>query len=428
MYKRDTAMNDNAYFSALSQALQRADVARPALVIDKQRLDHNIDHLLDIINQGFAYRIVAKSLPSVPLLDYLMRRTGTNRLMCFHLPFMMQLVEQFPAADILLGKPMPVAAAQRFYQWHQGRAESLCFDPDMQLQWLIDGPERLAQYEALARSLNTTLRISLEIDVGLHRGGFHCDEHFDHAVQQITASEHLQLAGLMGYEAHITKIPGWLGGPEKALAQVQSSYQGFCERITQLLGEQALDNLCLNTGGSTTYPLYQNPSLQNELSVASALVKPTDFDVDTLEHHSPAAFIATPVLKRFSQPEIPMAPGISSVLRRLGLLRREACFIYGGNWLASPCYPEEAKRSSVLGHSSNQEMYELPDHCPLAMDDFMFFRPSQSEAVLLQFGELAVYDDGAIDEWWPVLSYPPSEHPAPAAPKFAQRPTATEKG
>lgn len=418
-------MSEQAYFSALSAALQQANVARPTLVIDKQRLDHNIDQMLDILNRGFAYRIVAKSLPSVPLLDYLMRRTGSNRLMCFHLPFMMQLVEHFPAADILLGKPMPVAAAERFYRWYQDHAEFLCFDPELQLQWLIDTPERLQQYQALAQRLNLRLRVSLEIDVGLHRGGFQCGQTFQQALQQIHHSEQLILAGLMGYEAHISKIPGWLGGMEKALAASQESYQDFCEQLIAEFGPQALDDLCLNTGGSTTYSLYDQAGPQNELSVASALLKPTDFDLATLEQHQPAAFIATPVLKRFSQPEIPMAGKLSSLLRAVGLIKRQACFIYGGNWLASPCYPADAKRSFVLGHSSNQEMYELSHDCGLDVDDFFYFRPSQSEAVLLQFGELAVFDGHSICQWWPVLDYPKAEHPAPA-PRYAQ--PATEKG
>jgi D-serine deaminase-like pyridoxal phosphate-dependent protein len=40
----------------------------------------------------------------------------------------------------------------------------------------------------------------------------------------------------------------------------------------------------------------------------------------------------------------------------------------------------------------------------LTEDDWVFFRPSQSEAVFLQFGDIAVYDQGEIVERWPVLS------------------------
>lgn len=397
------------YFQNLSQALQQAHIHLPTLIIDKERLDFNIEQLMNSVNQGFSYRIVAKSLPSIPFIQYLMRKTGTNRLMSFHLPFLMQLVEQIPSADILMGKPMPVEAARLFYRWFKEHPETLHFAPDVQLQWLIDTPERLAQYSALAQQLGILIRVNLEIDVGLHRGGFKPDEHFSNALRLIDISKHLQLGGIMGYEAHITRLPNALGGAKLALKATRQRYAQFVERIKNVLGEHVLDSLCLNTGGSSTYALHEQETIAaNEIATASALVKPTDFDVFSLAHHKPAAFIATPVLKRIHHPEIPESPILSALLRLIGQLPKEGCFIYGGNWLANPCYPENAKTNSVFGRSSNQEFYELPSKCTLKPDDYMFFRPTQSEAILLQFGDLALYENGHISEWWPVFNYPHS--------------------
>ncbi|WP_430459449.1 DSD1 family PLP-dependent enzyme [Thalassolituus sp. LLYu03] len=404
------------YFRNLSTALQQASICTPTLVIDKERLDRNIDQLINVLNRGFDYRIVAKSLPSIPLLQYIMRRTGTQRLMSFHLPFLMHLVENIPAADILLGKPMPVTAARRFYQWHATQTTSCCFAPELQLQWLIDTPERLKQYDTLAQSLNVRMRINLEIDIGLHRGGFHPDDTFVQTLKAIEASPWLSLSGLMGYEAHISKIPDLFGGHEKAFEQAQNTYDRCVGLIRDTLGNDAMEGLCLNTGGSSTYPLYDGDNLHvvNELATASALVKPTDFDVFTLDHHQPAAFIAAPILKVVTNPELPMAPRLSGFLRMLGRLPHKAAFIYGGNWLSQPCYPEDSKRAAILGHSSNQELYELPAASKLGTDDYLFFRPSQSESVFLQFGNIAVYDQGRITDWWPVFSYP-SDFEASAA-------------
>lgn len=398
----------DVYFQNLSHALQQAGTCTPTLVIDKERLDRNIDQLINVLNRGFDYRIVAKSLPSIPLLQYIMRRTGTHRLMTFHLPFLMHLVEHLPAADILLGKPMPVAAARRFYQWHSAQTASMCFSPEMQLQWLIDNNDRLKQYELLAQGLNTKMRISLEIDVGLHRGGYKPGDEFAEALRIIASSPWLSLAGLMGYEAHISKIPAALGGHEKAFNEAQATYASFVDQVREHLGKSAVEGLCLNTGGSSTYPLYddENLGVVNELATASALVKPTDFDVFTLEHHQPACFIATPVLKVVERPEIPMAPLLSSFMRLLRQLPARGAYLYGGNWLASPCYPEGSEQTSFLGKSSNQELYSLPADSSIKQDDFFFFRPTQSEAVFLQFGNIAVYEHGRISDWWPAFRYP----------------------
>lgn len=64
---------------------------------------------------------------------------------------------------------MPVAAALNFYRQ---LAHHLDFDPDRQVTWLIDSQQRLMQYGELAKALGRPLRIALEIDVGLERGGF----------------------------------------------------------------------------------------------------------------------------------------------------------------------------------------------------------------------------------------------------------------
>lgn len=389
-----------SYFKAVQSALNQAGIAHPVLIIDKARLDHNIECLKRTLAQGFDYRIVAKSLPCIPLLQYIMASTQTNRLMCFHLPFLKHVTQQLPASDVLIGKPMPVEGVRQFYYGH---AKTSTFNPDAQLQWLVDSERRLLEYEALANKLKRVLQINLEVDVGLHRGGFGDMAEFKRSLERIKQSEYLKLSGLMGYEAHITKIPSVLGGPKKAERQAKESYQNFIECIQQCFGE--LPDLCLNMGGSTTYPLYQSGDACNELATASALVKPSDFDVYTLAQHEAAAFIATPILKRVEKPELPMAKGLSRVMRALGLLPDKACFIYGGNWLAKPCYPDKSKRVDLFGASSNQEMYSLHDDA-LGENDFMFFRPTQSEAVFLQFGQLAVYDNGTITERWPVFSYP----------------------
>lgn len=402
-----TAAND-AYFQELGQVLKQHGAHYPTLVVDKQKLDHNIDLLMKTINQGFHYRIVAKSLPSIPLLQYIMKRTGSNRLMSFHLPFLQSIARHMPSADVLMGKPMPVAGVKHFYQWCQ-QQRNVCFNPARQLQWLVDSLERLQDYRQFAEQQQLHLRINLEIDVGLHRGGFQQPELFVQALERIQQSPNLELSGLMGYEAHVTKIPGILGGPNAAFDKAMEAYRLFVDLVRQTLGPNSLDGLCLNAGGSTTYPLYQHPGLINEIATASALVKPTDFDVYTLDQHEPAAFIATPILKDVRNPAIPMASALSSVLRMTGQLPRRACFIYGGNWLAQPCYPQNSKRANILGHSSNQELYEIPASSPLKREDFFFFRPTQSESVFLQFGDIAVYDQGNIGQHWPVFSYPSEE-------------------
>ncbi len=391
----------NAYFRNLQQAVRSAGLARPTLVIDRERLDHNLQTLLTTLDGQYAYRIVAKSLPSIPLLAHLMEAGNTRRLMVFHQPFLNQVAEQLPQSDVLLGKPMPVAGAEKFYRdWAAG---SRAMDPARQIQWLIDTPERLSQYHQLARQTGQRLRISLEIDIGLHRGGFPNPSALDPVLAEIESSDHLELAGFMGYEPHIAKAPGpasW--HRDRAMSQ----YRAFVEHAEAQLG-RSLRDLTLNTGGSSTYTLYPHATnvIANEIAAGSALVKPTDFDLPNLAHHQPAAFIATPVLK-VTDTEIPAAPGLAALMALWNPNRSKAVFIYGGYWKARPVSPPGLSPNPVYGRSTNQEMLNASSGNTLIPDDRVFLRPTQSEKVLLNFGSLAVFStrSGAVTGFWPVLT------------------------
>ena len=69
--------------------------------------------------------------------------------MLFHQPFINQVATAFPDTDILLGKPMPVGAAANFY----GALGPGDFNPERQLRWLLDTPERLVEYRELATGI-----------------------------------------------------------------------------------------------------------------------------------------------------------------------------------------------------------------------------------------------------------------------------------
>lgn len=402
---RPTALGGphNAYFRALSDAAVQHDRFRPLLIVDQQRLMANLDTLTQRLAGQYQYRIVAKSLPSVELLEAIMARAGTNRLMVFHQPFLNRVAQRLPQADVLLGKPMPVQAARQFYRQLAATGDPQ-FEPARQLQWLIDSPQRLAQYQQLAEDLGQPLRINLEIDIGLHRGGLQDLDMLAQMLRHIEQSPRLTFSGFMGYEPHIAKAPG---SAEWLRDQAMARYQAFVDQAEQTLGRSIRD-LTLNTGGSTTYALYRDQHQRitpNELAAGSALVKPTDFDLPTLADHQPAAFIATPVLKVSDRVQIPGAPGLGQLMAWWNPNRARTVFIYGGYWKAVPESPRGLSPNPVYGRSTNQEMLNGSADLTLRPDDWVFLRPTQSEQVFLQFEDLACYDaeQRRLTQHWSVL-------------------------
>jgi D-serine deaminase-like pyridoxal phosphate-dependent protein len=401
LHPRDRGAPHAAYFSQLAAALRSAGIATPTLVIDHERLMTNAAQIMRNIGARMQLRLVAKSLPCLPLLDLLATAMHTQRLMVFNLAYLQQLAAQRPAHDLLLGKPLPVAAAARFYD-DLKRGD---FDPARQLQWLVDSPQRMAQYRNLARQRQLDLRVNIEIDVGLHRGGAASAEMLQQMLEIMRAEPRMQWAGMMGYDAHIAKVPDLPGVRANALADAQAIYRAYAAQAARVLhGDKTVRGLTLNAAGSPTYRLHDGSGAANEIALGSALVKPVDFDTELLADLAPAAFIATPVLKAQSRFEMPNgAEWIGRAARGWDINQARAYFIYGGNWLADPVSPPGMAPSGLYGTSSNQQLLLGSGAQLLQVDDFVFFRPRQSESVLQQFGDIAVIESGRITQRWPVM-------------------------
>jgi len=397
---RDQGGAHNDYFSGLGKALQDAGLVRPVLVLDYARLLHNAEQVRKNLLEGperLPARLVVKSLPAPAFMDLLMQVLQTQRLMVFNMPMLDQVLKLYPDADILFGKPMPVAAVR---QWLYTEANR---DKLPQVQWLVDSPGRLLEYAGLAGSLRKTLRISLEIDVGLHRGGFATPEEVKAALEAAKAQPMLEVSGLMGYEAHVGKLPTVFNMQEKAWDACQKMYKD----CVQVLRESGLspEKMTLNSGGSLTYARHGVSTAANDISLGSAFVMPSDFDKPSLQEHQAACFIATPLLKTVNPALMPGLEWSDGLRRWWDPNAGRGYFIHGGHWLADPVSPPGLALSGIYGQSSNQELYLGSGSVSLLPDDFVFFRPRQSEAVFLQFGDIAVYnaEKGVIEANWPVF-------------------------
>jgi len=367
-------MSDAAYFEGLGAALARHGVCHPVVVVDLARFGANLAEARRLIPAGLAARIVAKSLPAPELIRRACSALGTRALMTFSDDMLVRLLDEMPGMTHLMGKPLPVTAARRVLAERPEAAEAV--------DWLIDTEQRMDQYGALARDMGLELRVSLEIDVGLHRGGFAPDR-----LGALPDGLPLRITGVMGYEPHLAKLPGWLAGRERARVDAAlEAGAGFAR--TQCAVP------VINSGGSLTFSRYAGHPAVSEVSLGSVLVKPSDFDIEATESFQPAAFVATPVLKYM--PGNPL-PALGNFRSWLGRGHQAQIAVWGGYWKGAPVHPEGYKVSRAFGHSSNQEVWSGPVLDSNPVDGFAFLRPSQSEAVLAELGPIAgIGADGSL--------------------------------
>ncbi len=393
-------MSSQQQFQAYQEALKTTGRSIPRLIIDLDILDRNITSLLKMVAPEMPLRLVVKSLPSIGLINYLRTHLRTDRLMIFHQPFLSAISDHLAktpseGADILLGKPMPVDTAAYFYRQ---AAPTEAFNPYTQVQWLVDTVERIREYLNLADQLGCghavpALNLNLEIDIGLHRGGFSDLGQLNTALKLLAAHRKaLRLSGLMGYDPHLVKIPRLLRSRKKLQKAANTFYQDCKALIQNDYPDLWHEGLTFNGAGSPTLALHQQESPLSEVAAGSALVKPTTFDIPTLSHMDPACFIATPVLKRFNQTRI---PGLEFLPNN-----KPSCFIYGGFWKATYHFPKGSQENKLFGASTNQSLVDLPKGSKVSIGDYIFLRPQQSEFVMLQFGDiLAIRGNKVVDEW-----------------------------
>lgn len=403
---RDLSGPKDAYFDDMRAAVADAGIGKPTLIIDKQRLLTNIDMVTSHIPTAMALRIAQKSVPSMGLLNTILSRAKTNRLMVFNKDYLQTLSLNETYHHILLGKPLPIMAARNFYSFIENRTSNPETVGD--IEWLIDTPQRLEEYTDLADAQTIPMKLNIELDVGMHRGGVTDLTVLAEMLKRIKDHPQLTFKGYMGYEKHIVYAMGGESGREKTKNACWSSYRQAVDVAKEVLGSDFDPaTATLNGGGSATYRLYEDTDTINDICLGSAFVMPSHFDYDTLAEHVPAAYITTPVLKQSDSLNLPGGGMLNDILMAWDPNKRQSFFHYGGRWLADPVYPKGIIHNKLYGHSSNQEGVLGSKNIDLKPNDHIIFRPQESENVFLQFGDIAVFEDGKITEFWPVLQTAP---------------------
>ena len=398
----------NDYFAALNRELKTNGIALPCIIIDLDRVDHNIHQMNSILKAPLHYRIVTKSLPSIELVDYVMKKTNTNKLMEFHQPYLSLIIKKFGYnLDILLGKPFPIQSVQEFYNDFPKSEYSKLTDS---VQWLIDNKQRLSEYLSFARNNSLKLKVNIEIDVGLHRGGLKTVEELNELLSIIQKNkDNLEFTGFMGYDGHLLHIPVFIGSKEKAVRkefeQIMKRYKKFVDYANNTYPELFKKKLTFNSGGSSTYVLYNSSYVVNDIAAGSCVVKPSTFDFFTLKKHLPAIFIAAPILKKINSYEVPFLERFKWLIEWWDPNCRQTYYTYGGGWNEVVEAPEGVVVNALTASPPNENL--LPNQSmlngslstKLEVGDFVFYRPKQGDAIF-QFRDIIVIRNGKIIASW----------------------------
>jgi D-serine deaminase-like pyridoxal phosphate-dependent protein len=407
---RNRGKAHDGYFAAINDLLKQMTDGTPRIFCDLDRLDRNIARVMENTGSPERLRIVVKSLPCMSLIKYIMDKTGTKKLMCIHVPFIPAILDELGYdVDILMGKPVSVKTAENFFQ-NIGQKEKAA----RTIQWLVDTPERLLEYRDMAERIGHTIRVNIELNIGLNRGGVDCVEML-HEMMEIIRSNPgtLNFTGFMGYEGHVPHVPalsGKIPAIEKELKKTMDRYHEYCLYASEHFGEIYSKASTFNTGGSGTVRFYHEQFPEKEIATGGAFLRPACYPEVSMEGFVPALFIAAPVIKKPGPVRIPFVEFITPFLTWWNPNLKQSFCIYGGIWAGQFISPPGIDPLKMLNDPPNQNMLpnqtllSISDSAPLSVGDYIFYWPQQSDA-MFQFHTCITIREGAITGEWKTFPF-----------------------
>ncbi len=372
-----------------------AELSKPFAFVDLERFDANARAVLRRAGEK-PVRIATKSVRCTALLRRLLAADPRFQgLMAYTADEAAWLAAQ-GFDDILIGYPC-METAHLSAAAQQVRAGKT-------IRFMADLPEHLDRLEAVAQSTGTRLSVCVDIDLssqfpGLYFGVYRSALRdtaglaifLDHLQKK---APHLDLQGLMGYEAQIAGVGDAVKGqgPKNlAVRFLKSRSRTEVARkraaCVSLIRERGWALPLVNAGGTGSLESSSTEAAVTEVTAGSAFYAPHLFDHYLGFRHFPAAGFALAVTR------LP-APGLATCL--------------GGGYVASgetgpgkaplPYLPEGL---SLLPHEMAGEVQtplRLPDGLRLQPGDPVFFRHAKAGELCEHFPRLHLLSpDGSLE-------------------------------
>ena len=233
----------------------RAKLATPALVLDLDAFERNLARMAEHCRTaGLALRPHAKTHKSLAVAKAQIA-AGAIGICCAKLGEAEAMAEG--GIDSIL-VTSPVVAAQ-------GIARLMALDAKISdLMVVIDNPLNAEALAAAAAEAGRSLKVLVDLDIGLHRTGIRPGADALALAEQIAAAEHLELRGLQAYAGHLMHIHDFAERREKSLAAMT-----MLGEMRDALKQKGLPCEILSGGGTGTYNIDPEASVLTELQGGS---------------------------------------------------------------------------------------------------------------------------------------------------------------
>ncbi len=214
------------------------DIDTPALLIDIEKMERNIRRMADFFERHPSNLRPHTKTHKCPVLAHKQLQAGARGITCAKLGEA-EVMAAAGIRDILI-------ANQIIGRRKIARLANLAHHCDIMVA--VESAENVADLSAAAKAVGSTIRVLIEVDVGMHRCGVKSPEEAVVLAQKIASSPALKFEGIMGYEGHAVMIPD-LDDRRQACRQSMEVLVG----VKEALEKGGIRVGIVSAGGTGTY-------------------------------------------------------------------------------------------------------------------------------------------------------------------------------
>lgn len=369
----------------------------PAAMVDLDALDRNVDTIVAPVRQaGKTLRVASKSIRCVELLRRVMARGGDvmRGVMAFSPVEASFLVEE-GFRDILIAYPTAQAsdAARIAEANRRGARVSVVVDCEDHLALLESAASRAATRIPVIVDVDVSYRPMASVHIGVRRSPLHTAAAVVAIAEAARRSAHLELAGVMAYEAHIaglpdeSRTPPLFDGAKRALKRVASEpVRALRAEVRRELAARGIEVPLFNGGGTGSVGWSANDPSLTEVTAGSGFVDSHLFDGYRGLALTPAAFFALQITRR-------PAPGFVTC-QGGGFIASGAA---GSDRLPIPTLPPGLALTGLEGAGEVQTPLTVPEGVTLELGAPVFFRHAKAGELAEHFHEYVLVRGDRIE-------------------------------
>jgi D-serine deaminase-like pyridoxal phosphate-dependent protein len=348
------------------------DLDTPALLIDLDCLQHNIDRMAGHFkDRGVAWRPHAKAF-KCPAIAHLLRRAGALGV----------TVAKVSEAEVMAAGGIDDILIAHLVVGPSKAARLAALQHHADVKVTVDHAEHVAPLGQAAEAAGVTIGVLVDVDLGMNRTGVATPDGAVRLAHQVSTTAGLRFDGLMGYEGHTLMIPD-----QAAKRAAVTTAIGKLLEARDAVEATGLKCRILSAGGSGSYQYTADIPGITEIQAGGGIFACQYYtQVCRVTGHLPSLTLLATAVSRPSHDRAILDIGHKSVSqhRTLPVLRD---------------YP----KCQVVGLSAEHAIVEVEPGTKLKIGEKVHVIPGYSDFTLVLHDRVLAYRRGRVQAVWDLL-------------------------